>query len=113
MYRNRYWKKRLFDSLEVIRQASEIEKTTMADATLRWSMHHSVLNGNYHDGVLFGASSFSHMKSNLDSLGGAELPKNIVEAFDNAWIVAAPEAESYMRGYGAKPGGSELFLSKY
>jgi len=112
-YRQRYFKQKLFDSLEVIRHACEAEKIAMADAAMRWVVHHSVLNGNYHDGVLFGASSFAHMEANLTSYGGDELPKNIVEAFDNAWTVAAPESESYMRGYGAKPGGSELFLAQY
>jgi len=103
----------LFDSLEIIRRACEAEKITMADAALRWVIHHSVLNGKYHDGVLFGASSFANLEANLKSFEGGELPKSIVEAFNNAWTVAAPDAEPYFRGYGAKPGNSELFLSKY
>jgi len=85
----------------------------MADAAIRWVVHHSVLNGNYHDGLLFGASSLAHVESNLQSYAADELPSSIVEAFDNAWTVAAPESESYMRGYGTKPGTSELYLAKF
>jgi len=112
-YRQRYWKKTLFDSLEVIRQACNTEKIAMSDASLRWVLHHSVLNGKHHDGVLFGASSFSHVESNLTALGGDELPKNIVETFDNAWTVAAPEAQSYMMSYGSTAGRSDFFLAQY
>jgi len=112
-YRQRYWKKTLFDSLEVIRKACNTEKIAMSDASLRWALHHSVLNEKHHDGVLFGASSFSHVESNLTALGGDELPKSIVEAFDNAWTVAAPEAQHYMHNYGSTPGGSDLFLAQY
>jgi len=85
----------------------------MSDAALRWAVHHSVLNGKHHDGVLFGASSFSHVESNLKALGDGELPKNIVEAFENAWVVAAPEAQNYMMSYGPAPGRSDFFLDKY
>jgi len=112
-YRQRYWKKKLFDSLEVIRRACEAEKLAMSDAALRWVVHHSVLNGNHHDGILFGASSLAHVESNLKALSGDELPKNIVEAFDNAWTIAAPEAQDYMHGYGSTPGRSDFFLAKY
>jgi len=112
-YRQRYWKKTLFDSLEVIRQACKTEKIAMSDASLRWVLHNSVLNGKHHDGVLFGASSFSHVESNLTALGGDELPKNIVEAFDNAWTVVAPEAQNYMMSYGPTAGRSDFFLAQY
>jgi len=113
LYRQRYWKQKLFGGLEVIREACEAEKITMAEAALRWLVHHSLLNGNHHDGILFGASSFANLEANLKSLGGGELPKAIVEAFDNAWTIAAPEAESYFRGYDTKPGSSKQFLAKY
>jgi len=112
-YRQRYWKKTLFDSLEVIRKACNTEKIAMSDASLRWAQQHSVLSEKHHDGVLFGASSFSHVESNLTALGGDELPKSIVEAFDNAWTVAAPEAQNYMHSYGTTPGRSDLFLAQY
>jgi len=112
-YQQRYWKKEFFDSLEVIRKVCDTEQITTADAALRWCMHHSVLRGNQYDGVLFGASSLLNLEANLKSLSGDKLPKTIVEAFDHAWLVAAPESEPYFRGYGTKSGRSEQFLAKF
>jgi len=113
LIRGYYFKKKLFDSLEVIREACEIEKISMASAAVRWMTHHSVLNGNYHDGLLFGASSLKQMEENLASYASGPLPDSIVKAYDMAWEVAAPESASYFRGYGAKIGSSEHYLAQF
>jgi len=112
-YRKVYFKQKLFDALEVIREACEKEKITMADAAMRWIVHHSVLNGNYDDGVLFGASSLEHVEANLKSYAAGELPKSITDAFDSAWQIAAPEADVYFRGYGPKAGSSDFYLAQF
>jgi len=113
MMRKFYFKQKLFDSLDVIRRACEAEKIAMADAAIRWLVHHSALNGNYHDGLLFGASSLKQVQDNLAAYASDPLPESLVKAYDEAWTVAAPEAPSYFRGYGAGNGTSELYLAKF
>ena len=113
LYKRRYWKEAIFEALEVVRQACEAANVPMAEAAIRWTVHHSVLKGEHGDGIIFGASSLSHAEANLRAYAAGPLPDTIVDAYDQAWEVARPQAESYMRGYGKTPGGSELFLARY
>ena len=85
----------------------------MAEAAIRWVRHHSMLSAKHGDGLIFGASSLHHCESNLAACGpdAGPLPEAVVEAMDEAWVVARPDCESYFRGYGAKPGGVETFLA--
>jgi len=113
LYRQRYFKKKFFDSLEVIRHACETEKITMANAAVRWLAHHSALNGKYYDGLLFGASSAKQVEDNLAAYASGPLPESIVSAYSDAWTVAAPESESYFRGYGPKHGSTEWYMARF
>ena len=49
-YRKRYWKKRLFDSVEKVKTALDHVyhgHVTMGEASIRWMYHHSQLDGRY------------------------------------------------------------------
>jgi len=113
MIRGNYFKKKLFDSLEVVRQACEAERISMASAAIRWMTHHSVLDGTYHDGLLFGASYLQQVEDNIAAYVSGPLPDSIVKAYEEAWEVAYPESASYFRGYGSKQGSSEHYLAKF
>jgi aflatoxin B1 aldehyde reductase len=78
---------------------------------MRWCKHHSILDAEVGDGIIFGASSTSHAQHNIAAYGAGPLPDSIVEAMDAAWEVARPDTESYFRGYGAVPGGIEQMLA--
>jgi len=113
LYGARYFKQRLLESLEVIRKACEQEKIPMAEAAIRWTLFHSKLSVKHHDGLLFGASSVSQVESNVKSYTGSELPQSIVEAYNQAWLVALADAPGAFSGYGPVAGNSDFFLKQY
>lgn len=80
----------------------------LCSVALRWLIHHSLLGPG--DGVILGVSKQAHLVANLAAWQGGPLPPAILEACNAAWEVAASASEPYFRGYGAKPGGVELFL---
>lgn len=112
-YSARYWKKSVFDALHVLRAACMREGIPMAEASIRWLMHHSVLSARHHDGIIFGASTLTHAQANLAVMDQGPLPQVLVDAFDEAWILARPTAFAYFRDYGSSAGTSDTFLRKY
>jgi aflatoxin B1 aldehyde reductase len=62
---DRYWKPSFFAALEVIRHACDSEGVTMANAAIRWTLHHSLLSGSAGDGIIIGASSTKQLSDNL------------------------------------------------
>jgi len=114
MLRGALFKEQLFKSLDIIAEACAKEKIPMAEAALRWLSHHSALKGHLYDGILFGASSVEQLQQNLSSYQGGPLPSAVAAAFEDAWKVAKPEAESYFRGYSDTVyGGANLYLAKF
>ena len=72
----------------------------MAEASLRWMKHHSMLRSELGDGIIIGASSLSHYDANMESLSsGGPLPPEVVAAFDEASKVCKPVWPDYSRGY--------------
>ena len=60
--------------LEGLRAACDLEGVQMAEASIRWVLHHSVLSGKHHDGIIFGASSLAHAEANLAACSKGPLP---------------------------------------
>lgn len=56
---------------------------TVKEATLRWLLHHSVLEDQ--DGIILGAASAEQMESNLQACSEGPLPSPIVASFENMW----------------------------
>lgn len=86
MYRSRYFKDSTFDALKIIEPAVEKAGLTMVETAIRWCIHHSalkVVDGN--DGLIIGASSIEQLDSNLADTEKGPLPKEVVEALDEAW----------------------------
>jgi len=96
VYLERYWKKSHFEALEIIRNASERAGLSMPQAALRWLRHHSVMRGQYRDGVIIAASKLEQWETNLQSLDG-ELPAEVVDAIEHAWARTRPECPQYFR----------------
>ncbi len=100
-YQNRYWKKRYFDAVEIIREACDREGITMVEAVYRWMACHSMLREDRGDGIIIGASRLNHLRQNLETMKAGPLPEGIVEAFEQAWTVAAPDSPEYFTLYKA------------
>ena len=99
VYRDRFWKKCYFDGVLLIQQSLVEEygdKVNIVEATLRWMQHHSKLDEN--DGVILGASSITHFEENMKSLLNKEpLAENVVNAFEQAWLMCKGECPNYFR----------------
>eukprot|EP00746_Dinoflagellata_sp_MGD_P137697 gnl/MRDRNA2_/MRDRNA2_71459_c0_seq1.p1 gnl/MRDRNA2_/MRDRNA2_71459_c0~~gnl/MRDRNA2_/MRDRNA2_71459_c0_seq1.p1 ORF type:complete len:397 (+),score=78.99 gnl/MRDRNA2_/MRDRNA2_71459_c0_seq1:74-1192(+) len=113
LYKARYGKQQLFEAISLLTEACKKAEISMDDAALRWVMYHSCLDATCGDGVIFGVSRMEHLQSNIASWQHGPLPKELVEACDAAWALAAPACESYFRNYGDKPGGIDGFLKKF
>lgn len=100
MYRERYFKKGTFDALKLVEDVAQKHSLTLLEIALRWTVHHSELKtrvkgGN--DGVIIGVSSFGQLESNLADLEKGPLPDEVVQALDDAWLVAKATAPTYFR----------------
>lgn len=113
-YRERYYRDSTFKALKIIEEAGEKRGLTMVEVALRWIVHHSALkikDGN--DGILIGISSGEQLTRNLNDVEKGPLPEEVVEAVDEAWMLAKAEATNYWHmdikyGYDAQ---KELFAS--
>lgn len=112
-YSARYWKQGLFDALEIVRAACDLEGIPMVEAALRWCLHHSCLSGEHGDGIILGASKSEQAKQNVEACEKGPLPASIVEAYERAWDASKSISDPYFRDYGSAPGKSGKFLKKY
>eukprot|EP00211_Chloroparvula_japonica_P007193 CAMPEP_0119131712 /NCGR_PEP_ID=MMETSP1310-20130426/10534_1 /TAXON_ID=464262 /ORGANISM="Genus nov. species nov., Strain RCC2339" /LENGTH=319 /DNA_ID=CAMNT_0007122303 /DNA_START=82 /DNA_END=1041 /DNA_ORIENTATION=+ len=97
VYRERFMQKEQFEAMELVRTACEAAGIHMAEASLRWLMHHGQLDGGKGDGVILGGSSLAHVQQNVDAVHGAALPAEIVDAFASAWKCCHNVCPDYAR----------------
>jgi aflatoxin B1 aldehyde reductase len=100
MYRGRYFKEATFEALKLVEGVAQKHNLTLLEIALRWCVHHSELKtrvkgGN--DGVIVGVSSFSQLEGNLADLEKGPLPEEVVQALDEAWMIAKATAPAYFR----------------
>ena len=95
-----------FEAVQLIRSACDDADISMVEATYRWLLRHSALDGALGDGILIGASSLVQLKQNLGACSrageNAALPKEVVDAFDAAWDIIKSGDERpfpYWRSY--------------
>ena len=107
MYRKRYFKNSTFEALSVIEPVVKKHGLTMLETALRWCVHHSALNicGNKEktakgwvgqDGIIVGVSSLEQLQGNLRDLEKGPLPEEVVQALDEAWMVAKAGTTNYV-----------------
>mmetsp|Transcript_12292 Transcript_12292/g.18442 ORF Transcript_12292/g.18442 Transcript_12292/m.18442 type:complete len:347 (+) Transcript_12292:19-1059(+) len=108
-YRERYMQDVQFDAVELVQAACDQEGVAVANASLRWMIHHSKLSPQLGDGVIIGASNLDQFESNIipfkndDNERASEkgpLPSSVVEAYDRAWEIIrdAGVCPPYSRG---------------
>lgn len=106
-YQGRYWKKSYFEALEVIKAAAEKHNITTIEATYRWLAYHSMLDGNRGDAILIGASKLNHLVQNMDAVKAGPLTEDMVNAFEQAWMLTkgdSPEYFTLFKGKGSVGG---------
>jgi aflatoxin B1 aldehyde reductase len=96
-YRERYWKKALFDTVAELKTACDKHDITCADAAHRWLVHHSKMDATQGDKVIIGASSLAHAKANLHACTQGPLPQDVLDLFDKGWQQHMPDCPCYFR----------------
>lgn len=96
-YRNRYWKKGYFDAIKVLNDTCKKENVLPVEAAFRWLFNHSLLDGKFGDKVIVGASSLNQLEQNISFINKGELPVEIIEALNDAWMIAKPDSPSYFQ----------------
>ena len=72
--------------------ACELHNLELRAAALRWLVYHSSLDPTCGDGVILGASSLAQIKDNALAASAGPLPREVVDAFDDANAVLHPVA---------------------
>jgi len=106
-YLPRFYTDANFQAMELIRAACEESGISMIEATYRWLLCHSALQGD--DGVLLGASSLDQLDQNLHACRVAAqenegkvdpLPATVLKAVGDAWkLTEAAGVFPYWRSY--------------
>jgi len=96
MYRKRYFKDSTFEALRIVEPVAEKHGLTLVETAVRWVINHSALNikdGN--DGIIIGVSSLSQLDQNLKDCEKGPLPKEVLDALDEAWLVTKVDTPNY------------------
>jgi len=95
-YRQRFWNDENFKAVTRVQSALN-DETPLAEASLRWLIHHSKLSTKHGDAVIVGASSTTHLAQNLNAWQRGPLSAAVVSAADDAWEIARPGCAPYFR----------------
>ncbi|CAN0346786.1 unnamed protein product [Ascophyllum nodosum] len=96
LYRNLYWHKSIFDSIDNLKSLCQKHGIDLVSASLRWICHHSALTGEMEDAVIICGSSVSQVRANVDTCRDeTPLPKDVVDGFDAAWETSKIHSPSY------------------
>ena len=63
----------------------------------RWIYHHSILDGQYGDGVILGASSTKQLVENLDISSKGPLDEKVVKVIEDCWSDTCFSCPNYFR----------------
>jgi len=98
-YRKRFWNEIVFKSVdEIAASLKEHEtKVSMAQASIRWMYHHSMLDSKYGDGVILGASRVSQLEENYASSQQGPLNEQVVKRMDECWVDTCYSCPNYFR----------------
>ena len=66
--------------MAAVREAAEKHGISGHAAAMRWTAFHSVLDGKYGDGVIFGVSKIEQLHETLDALEAGPLPAELAGA---------------------------------
>lgn len=98
-YQKRYWKDSYFEAAELLKKVCSKYNIHIVEAAYRWLAFHSMLKTERDDAIIVGASRVSQLKENLLALKNQDLAEEIVNAFNDAWLICQNDAPSYFRYY--------------
>jgi aflatoxin B1 aldehyde reductase len=98
-YRNRYWKKAIFEAVGILTKICREEGLEPAEAAYRWLAFHSCLDMGKGDGIIIGASNMEQFEQNLSAVEKGKLPESVVNIINDVWETAKPESPEYFQYY--------------
>lgn len=84
-----YWKEKNFKAIKKIQKAIKIaypdNSVSLAEASIRWLIHHSKLDIKCGDAIILGSSNITQLTENLDACKEDTLDQQVVQEIDHAW----------------------------
>jgi len=97
-YQERYLHRdEMFDALDTIRAAADESGLSTLEATIRWTQHHSAVDGALGDAVLIGVSRLAQLEPIMTAAKQGPLPDPVVEAFERAHEFVQMKSEYYLQ----------------
>lgn len=97
-YQERYLHRdEMFDALDAISGAAAAAGLTTLEAAVRWTQHHSAVDGALGDAVLIGVSRREQLEPVMAASGNGPLPPSVVEAFEVANGFVKMRSEYYLQ----------------
>lgn len=97
-YEERYLHRaEMFAALDAITDAADAAGITTLEAAVRWTQHHSAVDGAQGDAVLIGVSRIEQLEPIMAASAGGPLPDAVVAAFDQANDQVKMRSEYYLQ----------------
>ncbi|KAJ9656760.1 hypothetical protein H2198_004764 [Neophaeococcomyces mojaviensis] len=93
--RSWYGKPRTLEAIDKVIEVAEKHGLTGHSVTLNWVLHHSALNGEAGDGMVFGARTIEQLRNTCDAIDAGPLPDEVVKLLDQIWEEAKEYAPPY------------------
>jgi aflatoxin B1 aldehyde reductase len=82
-------------AVSIVRDAAKKHEISGHAAALRWTVFHSVLDGKYGDGVIFGASKIKQVHDCLDAIEAGPLPAELADAISAVYASLGGSGPAY------------------
>ena len=97
-YEERYLHRdEMFAALDAITGAADSAGITTLEAAVRWTQHHSAVDGSLGDAVLIGVSRVEQLEPIMRASQGGPLPEPVIAAFEEANELVKMKSEYYLQ----------------
>jgi aryl-alcohol dehydrogenase-like predicted oxidoreductase len=86
VYSSEYGQAPIKTAVSTVQDAAKKHGINGHAAALRWTVFHSVLDGKYGDGVVFGASKIKQLHDCLDAIEAGPLPAELADAIGAVYV---------------------------
>lgn len=95
LYSTNYGKPAVQASVATVKAAAAKHGIDGHAAAIRWTTFHSMLDGKYGDGVIFGVSKLEQLHKTLDALEAGPLPAELADAMGAIYETIGGDAPAY------------------
>lgn len=95
IYKGFYGKVLAQMSFESVQEAVKRHGITGHEAAIRWAAFHSVLDGQFGDGVIFGFSKLEQVKKTLAALEAGPLPADVADTLSAVYATVEGSEPPY------------------